>query len=79
LPLGLSDRNNLKPQKQKYTHGYATFRSGRFRLSCFGLGRFGHTMKSCRNRTCSAFNANIVKSTRSFIFKNYKHDPRSNS
>jgi len=38
----------------------------------FGLvvsvwGHFGQTMKSCRNLTCWHFNANILKSTRSFI------------
>jgi len=30
-------------------------------------GHFGQTMKSCRNLTCSHFDANILKSTRSFI------------
>jgi len=30
-------------------------------------GHFGQTMKSCRNLTCSLFNANLLKSTRSFI------------
>jgi len=30
-------------------------------------GHFGQTINSCRNLTCSHFNANILKSTRSFI------------
>ena len=59
------------------------FRSGLFRsvdISVWAVSvweHFGQTMKSCRNLTCSHFNANILKSTRSFILKKYKHDPRS--
>jgi len=40
---------------------------------------FAQTMKYCRNLICSLFNANILESTKGFIKKNYKHDPRSNS
>jgi len=32
---------------------------------------FGHAMKSCRNLTCSLFNANLLKSTKGFISKHY--------
>jgi len=32
-------------------------------------GHFGQTTKSCRNLSCSHFNADILKSTRSFIKK----------
>jgi len=40
---------------------------------------FGQTMKSCRDLTCSLFDANALKSTKGFIYKNYKQDSRSNS
>jgi len=53
--------------------------SGRFGLADSVWEHFGQTMISCRNLTCSHFNANIPKSKRSFIWKNYKHDPRTNS
>jgi len=50
----------------------------------FGFGRSGletfrSGYESCRNILCSLFNANRLKSTKGFILKNYKHDPRSNS
>jgi len=59
-----------------------TFRSGRFGLAVsvwpfrpepirsrdFSVSRhFGQTMKSCRNLTCSHFNAIVLKSTKGFI------------
>jgi len=31
--------------------------------------RFGQTMKSCKNLTCSLFNANFLKSAKDFIYR----------
>jgi len=39
---------------------------------------FGQAMKSRRNLICSLFNANVLKSTKGFIKKNYKQDPTVN-
>jgi len=56
------------------------FRSQDFSVLVVLVSRhFRQAMKSCRNLICSLFYANVLKSTNSFIKKNYKHDPRFNS
>ena len=65
-------------------------RSGRFGLNCFGLSRFGHgTFRSwsflSRDISVRLWNlaeilyGYVLKSTKGFIWKNCKHEPRSNS
>jgi len=48
-----------------------SFRSQDFSVLVVPVTRhFGQAMKSCRNLICSLFNANVLKSTKGFIYKN---------
>jgi len=56
---------------------YEPFRSRDFSVLVVSVSRhFGQNMKFCRNLTCSFFNANVLKSTKGLIQKNYEHDPK---
>jgi len=47
-----------------------SFRSRNFSVLVVSVSRrFGQTMKSCKNLTCSLFNANFLKSTKDFIYR----------